>query len=68
MTEETTLKECPFCGSSDIGFLRGQQVGCDRDNGMRFVCCRGCGSRTTYLQKDDAIALWNKRKISEEKS
>ena len=55
------LRECPFCGSSNVDLWRGQIVGHDRDNNMRFVRCLNCGASTSYRQKDDAISKWNTR-------
>lgn len=55
------LRECPFCGSSNVDLWRGQIVGPARDNGMRFVRCLNCGASTAYRQKADAISSWNER-------
>lgn len=60
MIDAARLRECPFCGSSNVDLCRGQIVG-DRDNGMRFVRCLNCGASTAYRQKTDAISSWNKR-------
>ena len=61
MTEAAQLRECPFCGSSNIDLWRGQIIGNRPDNGMRFVRCLNCGASTSYRQKDDAISNWNAR-------
>lgn len=60
--EAARLRECPFCGSSNVDLWRGQTVG-TRDNGMRFVRCLNCGASSSYQQKDDAVSSWNERRL-----
>lgn len=57
---DAKLKPCPFCGETEFLICRGQIVG-TKDNGCRFVMCRGCGARTAYLLADNAVAAWNRR-------
>ena len=59
------LRECAFCGSSNVDLWRGQIIGNRPDNGMRFVRCLNCGASTSYRQRDDAIKLWNTRYVAE---
>ena len=61
MIDVAKLRECPFCGSSNVDLWRGQIVGNRPDNAMRFVRCLNCGARTSCRQRDDAIRCWNER-------
>ena len=46
----TNLKPCPFCGSSDLKFVRAP------DNWIRCANCGAQGPMATY-----ACAAWNRR-------
>lgn len=50
------IKECPFCGG------KGETEG-GGDFDMYYVRCIDCGAEGAYVRtnKEDAIALWNKR-------
>lgn len=54
-----SLKDCPFCGSSDVDLWFGNTM--NTDNGMFFAGCLSCGANTPCKQKDEAIDLWNTR-------
>lgn len=54
MVESARLRECPFCGSSNVDLWRGQIVGHD-------VRCLNCGASTPCRQQDDAVRSWNER-------
>ena len=55
------LRECPFCGSSNVDLWRGQIIGNRPDNGMRFARCLNCGASTSCRERADAISSWNTR-------
>ena len=66
MSDESDLRECPFCGSSNVGLWRGQIIGNRPDNGMRFARCLNCGASTSYRDLNDAIRCWNERRDQRE--
>ena len=53
----TELRECPFCGSTDIGIY---QFGIIPDASVR---CESCGSSTDseYSTVEEAVEAWNTR-------
>ena len=61
MIDVARLRECPFCGSSNVALWHGQLVGTRPDNGMGFVHCLNCGASSSHRQRDDAVRCWNER-------
>ena len=52
-------RECPSCGSSELGFMRIKEV-----HGLKWyqVSCRTCGARAKWkTSPEDAIASWNEK-------
>ena len=53
------VRECPSCGSSELGFMRIEEV-----HGLNWyqVSCRTCGARAKCkTSPEDAIASWNEK-------
>ena len=55
MSEQIKLRECPFCGCSEIEYDN-----CDRGTGQWFVCSH-CGVRMDFSYGEDATNRWNTR-------
>jgi hypothetical protein len=54
MSEEMKLKDCPFCGSSNIGFVEL----------LNAVLCDGCDtaiSKNPYKPNEGIVKQWNTR-------
>ena len=61
-TEERRLRDCRFCGSSDVSLHRpGACPKCGEPViGPWYVMCNSCGGSTgTYLNEEDAVDRWN---------
>lgn len=53
----TDLKPCPFCNSTDIRVETMSYFGKD----VNKVMCWGCGIGTQYMPNNAAITRWNTR-------
>jgi len=58
---EAPLRDCPFCGSSDIALLEWSGDG-SADGSRMGVRCAGCGACTAFRRERlAALAAWNVR-------
>lgn len=59
------LRNCPFCGSSDLKIDRMKAGMNPQRYGykvMHFIKCEGCGAITSFRsneEKETTVALWN---------
>lgn len=62
--------DCPFCGSPAKVWTRiSRDMRVNRDMERTTVLCTACGCRTlAFVDRDEAIAAWNRRYNPERKS
>ncbi len=65
MTE--ALKPCPFCGGLPI--MQWVSLGSVQEDDPKYIKCAGCHGRASMFDhEDEAIAAWNRRPSSPDKS
>jgi hypothetical protein len=59
---DCSILPCPFCGgNAEFEYSEWNEHTETGDDGMGFIECEICHTKSTYTHYDDAVDRWNRR-------